>query len=106
MEFYRNLLGLEVTNDLVFEGAILEQMTAQKNPRAHIVFLGSGDSRHMLKLIQWLSNIGEQTNLPATNGVWLNHLGIRIDNVDGFYNSLSALVVRFINPSAVREGAV
>ena len=48
LEFYRDLLGLEVTNDLVFEGEILEQMTAQKNPRAHIVFLGNGDSRHML----------------------------------------------------------
>ena len=106
LEFYRDLLGLEVTNDLVVEGEIFEQLTAQKNPRAHIVFLGSGDSRHMLKLIQWLSHIGELTNLPATNGVWLSHLGLRIDNVDGFYNSLSARVVRFINPSAVREGAV
>ncbi len=28
LEFYRDLLGLEVTNDIVFEGAILEQMTA------------------------------------------------------------------------------
>ena len=106
LEFYRDLLGLEITNDLVFEGEILQQMTAQKNPRAHIVFLGNGDSRHMLELIQWLSPIGEPTNLPATNGVGLSHLGLRVDNVDEFYNSLSARGVRFINPPAVREGAV
>ena len=106
LEFYRDLLGLEVTNDLVFEGEILEQMTAQKNPRAHIVFLGNGDNRHMLELIQWLSPIGEPTNLPAMNGVGLSHLGLRVDNVDEFYNSLSARGVRFINPPAVREDAV
>ena len=106
LEFYRDLLGLEVTNDLVFEGEILEQMTAQKNPRGRIVFLGNGDSRHMLELIQWLSPVGEPTNLPAINGVGLSHLGLRVDNVDEFYNSLSARGVRFINPPAVREDAV
>ena len=106
LEFYRDLLGLEVTNDLVVEGEIFEQLTAQKNPRAHIVFLGNGDSRHMLELIQWLSPVGEPTNLPATNGVGLSHLGLRVDNVDEFYNSLSARGVRFINPPAVREDAV
>ena len=106
LEFYRDLLGLEVTNDIVFEGEIDEQMTAQKNPRAHIVFLGNGDNRHMLELIQWLSPIAEPINLPAMNGVGLSHLGLRVDNVNEFYNSLSARGVRFINPPAVREDAV
>ena len=106
LEFYRDLLGLEVTNDLVVEGEIFEQLTAQKNPRAHIVFLGNGDNRHMLELIQWLSPIGEPINLPAMNGVGLSHLGLRVDNVNKFYNSLSARGVRFINPTAVREDAV
>ena len=81
-------------------------MTAQKNTRAHIVFLGNGDNRHMLELIQWLSPIVEPTDLPAMNVVGLSHLGLRVDNVDEFYNSLSARGVRFINPPAVREDAV
>ncbi len=46
LRFYRDLIGLEVTTDIIFAGEIFEQMTPLKDPRAWIVFLGNGDSRH------------------------------------------------------------
>ena len=38
LEFYRDLLGLEVTRDLVFEGGILDKLGGLPESKAHIVF--------------------------------------------------------------------
>ena len=38
LEFYRDLLGLEVTRDLVFEGEILDKLGGLPDYKAHIVF--------------------------------------------------------------------
>ena len=41
LEFYRDLLGLEVTRDLVFEGEILDKLGGLPESKAHIVFWGN-----------------------------------------------------------------
>ena len=38
LEFYRDLLGLEVTRDLVFEWEILDKLGGLPKSKAHIVF--------------------------------------------------------------------
>ena len=38
LEFYRDLLGLEVTRDLVFEGEILDKLAGLPESKAHIVY--------------------------------------------------------------------
>ena len=38
LEFYRDLLGLEVTRDLVFEREILDKLGGLPDSKAHIVF--------------------------------------------------------------------
>ena len=106
LRFYRDLLGLEVTTDIIFEGEIFEQMTSLKDPRARIVFLSNGDSRHLIELIQFLTPIGDPTVSPALNSVGWTHLGMRVDDVEEFYNRLSELSVEFVNPPAIRSDAI
>ena len=69
LRFYRDLLGLEVTTDIIFEGKIFEKMTSLKDPQARIVCLSNGDSRHLIELIPFLTPVGDKTILPALNAV-------------------------------------
>ena len=105
IRFYVDVLDLQVIRTFSSDHQS-SQHTGLSNAYRELVFLGKPGKDHMLELIQWLSPIVEPTDLPAMNVVGLSHLGLRVDNVDEFYNSLSARGVRFINPPAIREDAV
>jgi len=105
LEFYRDLLGLEVTRDLVFEGEILDKLGGLPESKAHIVFLGNGDDRHFLELVEWLNPVGTATDAAPINNVGVSHLGLRVDDADRFYEELSSKGIRFTHPPVVRENA-
>jgi len=70
LEFYRDLLGLEVTRDLVFEGEILDKLGGLPESKAHIVFAGNGDDRHFLELVEWLSPVRKAAHNHSC-GEWI-----------------------------------
>ena len=105
LEFYRDWLGLEVTRDFVFEGEMLDKLGGIPGSKAHLVFLGNGDGRHFLELVEWLSPAGTPPDSTPINDVGVSHLGLRIDDADRFYEELSSKGIRFTSPPVVRENA-
>ena len=105
LEFYRDWLGLEVTRDFVFEGEMLDKLDGIPGSKAHLVFLGNGDGRHFLELVEWLSPAGTPPDSTPINDVGVSHLGLRIDDADRFYEELSSKGIRFTSPPVVRENA-
>ncbi len=106
LDFYRDLLGLAEERDYVLEGEFISELVGYPDARLHIVYLGAGDLRHSIELIQYLNPPGEVAPLPDRRNVGATHLGIIVDDLDSFYQELSARGVRFVNPPAVRSDAV
>ena len=104
LEFYRDMLGLEVTRDFVFEGETLDKLSGIPRAKAHLVFLGNGDGRHFLELVEWLNPTGEPADHTPMNNGGVSHLGLQIDDADRFYAELSSKGVRFTTDDPVTRG--
>ena len=104
--FYRDLLGLQEERDQILEGEFISELVGYPDARLHIVYLGPGDMRHSVELIQYLNPPGDAVTLPQRHQVGATHLGVIVDDLDAFYQELSAKGVRFVSPPAVRPGAV
>ena len=105
LAFYRDLLGLKEERNHVLEGEFISQLVGYPDARLHIIYLGLGDMKHSVELIQYLNPPGVSVTLPDRNQVGATHLGIIVDDLDSFYQELSSSGARFANPPAVRLGA-
>lgn len=105
LEFYRDLLGLEVERDQILEGEFISELVGYPNARLHIVYLGLGDMKHSVELIQYLNPAGASPSIPERNQIGASHLGIIVDDLDQFYSELSSKGIRFVSPPAIRPNA-
>jgi lactoylglutathione lyase len=105
LDFYRDLLGLQEERNHILEGEFISQLVGYPNAKLHIVYLGAGDVRHSVELIQYLNPPGERIEPSDRNSVGATHLGIIVDDLDSFYEELSSQGFRFVNPPAVRPNA-
>ena len=105
LAFYRDQLGLKEERDFVLEDEFISQLVGYPNARLHIVYLGLGDMKHSVELVQYLSPPGGSVALPGLNHVGATHLGIIVDDLDSFYEELSGSGIRFVNPPTVRPDA-
>ena len=103
--FYRDLLGLKEERNMILEGEIISKLVGYPEARLHIVYLGLGDMRHAVELIQYLEPPGNRVASTQRNDVGATHLGVIVDNLDAFYQRLSEEGVKFVNPPAVRPQA-
>ncbi len=106
LAFYRDLLGLSIERDQVLEGDFISEVVGYPDARLHIVYLGVGDQRHSVELIQYLNPAGDAVALPQRHQVGASHLGIIVDDLDAFYADLSAKGARFVSPPATRPNPV
>ena len=106
LEFYRDLLGLEEERNQILEGEFTSELVGYPDARLHIIYLGSGDLRHSVELIQYLNPAGTPAAMPERHQVGASHLGVIVDDLDAFYAELSSKGVRFVSPPAIRPGAV
>ena len=106
LAFYQDLLGLKQERNQILEGEFISELVGYPDARLHIVYLGSGDMRHSVELIQYLSPPGMPTAMPERHQVGASHLGVIVDDLDAFYAELSSRGVRFVSPPAIRPGAV
>ena len=74
--------------------------------KLHIIYLGLGDMKHSVELIEYLNPRGKAAPLPDRRDRGAAHLGIIVDNVDEFYQELSGKGVRFVSPPVTRPDAV
>ena len=100
------MLWLEEERNHILEGEFISQLVGYPNARLHIVYLGSGDVRHSVELIQYLNPAGERTAPSDRNNVGATHLGIIVDDLDSFYEELSSKGFRFVSPPAIRPNAI
>lgn len=105
LTFYRDLLGLTEERNDVLEGAMISQVTGFENTRLHIAYLGIGDMRHSVELVQYLNPASGPVTPPPRNAVGTAHLGVIVKDLDSVYRDLSDAGVEFIGPPAVRPGA-
>ena len=105
LEFYRDLLGLEVERDQILEGEFISELVGYPDASLHIVYLGLGDMKHSVELIQYLNPVGGNPPIPERNQVGASHLGIIVDDLDQFYSELSSKGIRFVSPPAIRQNA-
>ena len=105
LAFYRDLLGLKEERNVTLEGELISQLVGYPDARLHIVYLGTGDMRHAVELIQYLNPTGEGGSPPERNAVGTAHLGMIVDDLDSFYSELSAKGMKFVNPPFVRPDA-
>ena len=106
LEFYRDLLGLKEERNQILEGEFISDLVGYPDARLHIIYLGSGDMRHSVELIQYLNPPGTPAAMPERYQVGASHLGVIVDDLDAFYAELSGRGVRFVSPPAIRPGAV
>ena len=106
LEFYRDLLGLKQERNQILEGEFISELVGYPDARLHIVYLGKGDLRHSVELIQYLNPAGTPAAMPERYQVGASHLGVIVDDLDAFYAELSSRGVRFVSPPAIRPGAV
>ena len=105
LRFYRDLLGFTEDRNLVAEGEFISQLVGYPDTRLHVVYLGLGDMRHALELLQYLSPVGGPAAPIERNSIGAAHLGIIVEDLESMYRELSAKGVRFANPPAVRPDA-
>ena len=106
LEFYQDLLGLKQERNQILEGEFISELAGYPDARLHIVYLGTGDLRHSVELIQYLNPAGTPAAMPERHQVGASHLGVIVDDLDAFYVELSRRGVRFVSPPAIRPGAV
>ena len=104
VSFYRDLLGFHEDRNDIMEGEFISQGLGFDATKIHIVYLGIGDMRHSVELVQYLNPVGNQAGASARNDVGTSHLGIIVDDLDALYADLSSKGVRFVNPPASRPG--
>ena len=104
--FYRDQLGLEIERDQILEGEFISELVGYPDAKLHIIYLGPGDAKHSVELIEYLNPRGNAAPLPERKDIGATHLGIIVDNVDEFYKELSSKEVRFVSPPAIRPDAV
>ena len=106
LEFYQDLLGLKQERNQILEGEFISELAGYPDARLHIVYLGTGDLRHSVELIQYLNPAGTPAAMPERHQVGASHLGVIVDDLNAFYAELSRRGVRFVSPPAIRPGAV
>ncbi|MBI4336438.1 MAG: VOC family protein [Chloroflexi bacterium] len=104
LAFYKEMLGLQEERNLIAEGEWISQVVGYPNARVHIVYLGLGDGRHALELLQYLNPEGKKTKAPAERrDVGATHLGFIVDDLAAFHRELAAKGVKFVTPPLFRE---
>ena len=87
------------------EGEFISQVLGYDGLKLHIVYLGNGDMRHSVELMQFLDPKSGPVVPKARNDVGSSHMGVIVDDLDAVYKEFSAKGVKFVNPPAVRPDA-
>lgn len=105
LSFYRDLLGFTEERNAVLEGEYVSQLVGYEDARLHVVYLGLGDMKHAVELLQYLNPAGLDSEGTNLNTIGAAHLGIIVEDVDSIYRELLRKGIRFVNPPITRPDA-
>ncbi|MEE2885629.1 MAG: VOC family protein [Chloroflexota bacterium] len=103
--FYRDVLGLTEERNEIIEGQMISQLTGFKNTRMHVAYLGIGDMRHSIELVQYLEPPNNPPVAVPRNSVGVAHIGAIVEDLDKIYAQLNQMGLTFVSPPAVRPNA-
>ena len=106
MAFYRDLLGLKEAVNGIREGPGISEVVGYPDARLHVVYLGTGDLKQSVGLIQYLNPPGGNIAPTNRNNVGACHLGIVVDDLHTIYQDLSAKGANFLSPPVQRESSI
>ena len=104
LAFYRDMLGLREETNGIREGAGISEVVGYPDAKLHIVYLGTGDLKHSVELVQYLNPVGIKISPTARNAIGACHLGIVVDDLDALYEDLSSKGAEFAGPVVARDG--
>ena len=105
LRFYRDLLGMKVERDAVVDGEWISQVVGYPNVKLRLVFVGLGDERHSVELLQYINPPSRQDGPAERSAVGASHLGIIVDDLEALYQDLAAKEVKFVSPPLFRDAA-
>ena len=97
LQFYRDLLGLEVARDLDESGAYLDAMLALESAHVRTVKLRVPPGETLVELLEFASPATEQ-RVPSLTELGPTHLALTVSDLDDLYARLEAVGVRFTAP--------
>lgn len=105
LAFYRDVLGLVEERGDVMEGEMISRLTGFEDARIRIAYLGIGDMRHSVELVEYLNPRAGPTAQRPRNAVGTAHLGIIVGDLDAVYRDLSGRGVEFVGTPTSRPDA-
>ena len=106
LAFYKDVLGLKEEMNGIREGPGISEVVGYPDAKLHVVYLGTGDLKHSVELIQYLNPPGGKISPTERNAVGACHLGIVVDDLDAVYEELSSKGAKFLGPPVVRESNI
>ena len=105
--FYRDLLGMTVeredSRNQGASGAFGAALFGQEHVRYDMVYLGIGDMRHSVELVQFFDPVPEELSQGRPVDIGSGHLGIIVDHLDDMYNQLTDKGVEFLTSPQTRH---
>ena len=95
--FYRDLLGLTITQDFSEEGDYIDRISGLSGVQVRMVKLTTDDGS-MIELLQYLSHRRESPDNPQICDIGCSHIAFTVDDIDKEYTRLSQSGVRFNCP--------
>ena len=100
LEFYRDLLGMEVWADFKDQSRYIQTLTDLPGANIWLVKLKSQDGSS-IELLQYLSHPQEVPEPRRACDVGCNHVALRVDNIDSLYERLKRHGICFNAPPTV-----
>ena len=100
LEFYRDLLGMEVVLDREQEGEFVGKLIALEDVRMRVVMLQAPDG-NKVELFEFYSHPKKAPEKVQTSDIGCSHIAVAIDNVEAAYEKFSQKGIQFNCPPVV-----
>lgn len=98
IEFYRDILGLKLTGQMIMQGKETDALFNMENIKVKIAYLQGGDNMHCppVELLEF-ENITIQKPVLTLNSISVSEICFRVENIEKEYDRLKNLDVQFIS---------
>lgn len=99
IEFYKNVLGLQLVGDMIMEGPEVEILTRVKDAKLRVVYFNNSENLNFppVELIQFLepNHIGKP--YEKLNNVGISEVCFQVENIESIYLDLKKRGVQFLS---------